>query len=235
MRPSLPEHRLAIVGYGKMGKLIEHLAPEYGFTVALKLDEFNNAGGEGLTAENFRAIDAAVDFSIPQAVAANASGIAALGVNLVIGTTGWLEHLDQVAGAVQKHGTGLVWSPNFSIGVNLFFRLVEEAARLFAAQPEYGAWAWEIHHASKKDSPSGTLLKLVEQMRAAGYERSIDAAGSRAGAHPGTHEIGFDSAADTITLRHSARNREGFARGALHAAKWIIGKKGVHQFSEALA
>ena len=134
----------------------------------------------------------------------------------------------------ERHGIGLVWSPNFSIGVNVFKRLVAEAARLLADQPEYGAWAWEIHHATKKDSPSGTLLKLVETMRQAGYERSIDAVGSRAGAHPGTHEIGFDSAADTITLRHSARNREGFARGALHAAKWIIGKKGIHEFGEAL-
>lgn len=230
----MPEHRLAIVGHGKMGKLIEHLAPEYGFTVAVTLDEFNNAAGEGLTPENFRAIDAAIDFSIPQAVAANARGIAALGVNLVIGTTGWLDQFDEVASSVQKHGTGMVWSPNFSIGVNVFFRLVEEAARLLASQPEYGAWAWEIHHATKKDCPSGTLLKLVQKMREAGYERSIDANGSRAGAHPGTHEIGFDSAADTITLRHTARNREGFARGALHAARWVIGKKGVHEFSEAL-
>jgi 4-hydroxy-tetrahydrodipicolinate reductase len=230
----MPEHRLAIVGHGKMGKLIEHLAPEYGFTVALILDEHNNASGEGLTPHNFLGIDAAVDFSIPQAVVANAVGISALGVNLVIGATGWLDQFGEVSAAVQRHGTGMVWSPNFSIGVNIFFRLVEEAARLMASQPEYGAWAWEIHHATKKDCPSGTLLKLVKRMREAGYERSIDANGSRAGAHPGTHEIGFDSAADTITLRHTARNREGFARGALHAAKWVIGKKGVHEFSEAL-
>jgi 4-hydroxy-tetrahydrodipicolinate reductase len=230
----MPEHRLAIVGHGKMGKLVEQLAPEYGFAVALTLDEFNNKDGEAITAENFRAIDAAIDFSIPEAVAANAKAIAALGVNLVIGTTGWLDQLDTVAAAVQRHGTGLVWSPNFSIGVNVFFQLVEQAARLLAEQPEYGAWAWEIHHATKKDCPSGTLLKLVKKMREAGYERSIDASGSRAGAHPGTHEIGFDSAADTITLRHTARNREGFARGALHAARWVIGKKGVHEFAEAL-
>jgi 4-hydroxy-tetrahydrodipicolinate reductase len=230
----MPEHRLAIVGHGKMGKLVEQLAPDYGFTVALTLDEFNNKNGEAITSENFRAIDAAIDFSIPEAVAANAKGIAALGVNLVIGTTGWLDQFDTVAAAVQRHGTGLVWSPNLSIGVNVFFQLVEQAARLLAAQPEYGAWAWEIHHATKKDAPSGTLLKLVKKMRESGYERSIDANASRAGTHPGTHEIGFDSAADTITLRHSARNREGFARGALHAARWVIGKKGVHEFSEAL-
>ena len=226
--------RLAIVGYGKMGRLVEQLAPEYGFTVALKLDEFNNADFEGLTKENFAGIDAAVDFSIPAAVVRNVEGIAALGVNLVIGTTGWLEHQEVVKAAVERHGIGLVWSPNYSIGVNVFFRLAAEAARLLAAQPEYGAWAWEIHHFTKKDAPSGTLLKLVEEMKKAGYGRKIDTGSNRAGAHPGTHEIGFDSAADTITLRHAARSREGFARGALTAARWVVGKKGFHEFAEVL-
>ena len=119
-------------------------------------------------------MDVAIDFSIPAAVPRNAEGIAALGVNLVIGTTGWLEHAKAVKAAVARHGIGLVWSPNYSVGVNVFFRLVAEAARLLAAQPEYGAWAWEIHHATKKDAPSGTLLKLVEEMRKAGYSRAID-------------------------------------------------------------
>jgi 4-hydroxy-tetrahydrodipicolinate reductase len=228
----MPE--LAIVGYGKMGKLIEQLAPEYGFTVALKLDEFNNVNGEGVTAHNFRGIDVAVDFSIPAAVRSNVEGIAALGVNLVIGTTGWLQSVDAIKAAVAKNGIGLVWSPNYSIGVNVFFRLVMEASRLLAAQPEYGAWAWEIHHATKKDAPSGTLLKLVEDMKKAGYTRPVDVSSSRAGAVPGTHVIGFDSTADTITLCHAARSREGFARGALQAAQWVIGQKGFHEFSDIL-
>ncbi len=229
----MPEPRkLAIIGYGKMGKLIEQLAPEYGFTVALKLDEFNNANFEGLTAANFAGIDVAIDFSIPAAVRQNVEGIAALGVNLVLGTTGWLEHERAVKAAVEKNGIGLVWSPNYSIGVNVFFRLVQEAARLLSSQPEYGAWAWEIHHATKKDAPSGTLLKLVEEMKKAGYGRRIDVSSNRAGAHPGTHEIGFDSAADTITLRHTSRSREGFARGALKAARWLVGKRGYFEFSE---
>jgi len=222
---------LAIVGYGKMGKLIEQFAPEYGFSTTLKLDEFNNANFEGLTAENFRSIDVAIDFSIPAAVPRNVEGIAALGVNIVVGTTGWLEHSGAVKAAVERSGTGLVWSPNFSVGVNAFLRLVAEAARFLASEPEYGAWAWEVHHATKKDAPSGTLLKLVDEMKKAGYSRPIDVSSSRAGANPGTHEIGFDSAADTITLRHSARSREGFARGALKAAQWVIGKKGFHEFS----
>ena len=225
---------LAIVGYGKMGKLIEQLAPEYGFTVTLKLDEFNNANGEGVTGPNFRGVDVAVDFSIPAAVRDNVEAIAALGVSLVIGTTGWLDDLDAVKGAVARHGIGLVWSPNYSVGVNAFFRLVSRAARLLAAQPQYGAWAWEIHHSTKKDAPSGTLLKLVEEMKQAGYARPIDTGSNRAGTVPGTHEIGFDSSADTITLRHTARSREGFARGALQAAQWVVGKKGFHEFSEIL-
>jgi len=229
----MPE--LAIVGYGKMGKLVEQLAPEYGFHVALKLDEFNNSAFEGLTPENFRAIAVAIDFSIPSAVLGNVERIAALGVNMVIGTTGWLEHLEAVKAAVARHGIGLVWSPNYSVGVNAFFKLVSEAARLLATQPEYGAWAWEIHHSTKKDAPSGTLLKLVDEMKKAGYERMIDVGSNRAGAHPGTHEIGFDSSADTITLRHTARSREGFARGALKAARWLTGKTGFHEFSEIWA
>ena len=231
----MPEpRRLAIVGYGKMGRLIEQLAPEYGFAVALKLDEFNNAGFEGVTAENFRGIDVAIDFSIPAAVRRNVEGVAALGINIVVGTTGWLEQADAVKEAVAANDIGLVWSPNYSVGVNAFFRLVREAARLLESQPAYGAWAWEIHHSTKKDAPSGTLLKLVEEMKKAGYARPIDVGSNRAGAHPGTHEIGFDSSADTITLRHTARSREGFARGALQAAQWVVGKKGFHEFGDII-
>lgn len=225
---------LAIVGYGKMGKLIEQLAPEYGFTVALKLDEYNNADFSGITRENFAGIDAAIEFSIPAAAVENIQRITALGVNMVVGTTGWLDQLDLVRETVARNNAGLVWSPNYSIGVNVFSRLVAEAARLLAAEPNYGAWAWEIHHATKKDAPSGTLRKLVDDMQKAGYPRPIDTGSNRAGAHPGTHEIGFDSAADTITLRHTARSREGFARGALKAAAWIAGKKGFYEFSEIL-
>ena len=229
-----PERRLAIIGYGKMGKLIEQLAPGYGFAVALKLDEFNNADYEGVTAENFRGIDVAVDFSIPAAVVENVERISALGVNMVLGTTGWLDRADRVKAAIDKNRIGLVWSPNYSIGVNVFARLVAEAARLMSGEPEYGAWAWEIHHATKKDAPSGTLLKLVDEMKAAGFARTIDVSSNRAGGHPGTHEVGFDSAADTVTLRHVARSREGFARGALKAAQWVVGKKGFHEFREIL-
>lgn len=226
--------KLAIVGYGKMGRLIEQLAPEYGFEAALKLDEFNNADFSGITAENFRGVDVATEFSTPETSVGNIERIAALGVNLVVGTTGWLEKLDYVRSVVERSGIGLVWSPNYSVGMNVFFRLAAEAARLLAAEEDYGAWGWEIHHAAKKDAPSGTLLKLVEEMHKAGYSRPINVSSSRAGHHPGAHEIGFDSAADTITLRHTTRSREGFARGALKAARWVIGKKGMFEFGEVL-
>jgi 4-hydroxy-tetrahydrodipicolinate reductase len=225
---------LAIVGYGKMGRLVEQLAPDYGFTVALKLDEFNNANFEGVTPENFRGIDAAIDFSIPSAAVENIERIAALGVNIVEGTTGWLDQMDRVKRAVEKGGIGLVWSPNYSVGVNVFFRLVSEAARLLKDEENYGAWGWEIHHSAKRDAPSGTLLKLVEEMRKAGYSLPVSVSSNRAGTSPGTHEIGFDSSADTLTLRHTARSREGFARGALKAGQWVVGKHGFFEFSEVL-
>jgi 4-hydroxy-tetrahydrodipicolinate reductase len=210
-----------------MGKLIEQLAPEYGFTVHVRID-VNDSLLEA------RGADVAVEFSTPETAAGNAEALAELGVPSVVGTTGWLAELDRVRSAVERNQTALVWSPNFSIGVNVFFRLVREAAKMLSDHPQYGAWAWEIHHRTKKDAPSGTLLKLVEEMKAAGYTRPVDATANRAGTHPGTHEIGFDSAADTITLRHAARSRDGFARGALKAAQWLPGKRGVFQFEDVL-
>lgn len=226
--------KLAIVGYGKMGRLIEQLALERGHEIALKLDEFNNVDGAGMTAGNFAGIDAAIEFSTPHTVLSNIERLAALKINMVIGTTGWLDEKEHVRALVAAHGLGLVWSPNYSIGVNVFQRVVREASRLLANESQYEAWAWEIHHSAKKDAPSGTLLKLVEEMYAGGWQGKVDVASNRAGTIAGTHEIGFDSAADTITLRHTARNREGFARGALKAAEWIAGKTGFFEFSEII-
>jgi 4-hydroxy-tetrahydrodipicolinate reductase len=210
-----------------MGKLIEQLAPEYGFIVHARVDV-------GYNPDALKGSDVAIEFSTPHAAIGNIEGLAALGIPTVVGTTGWLEHMDRARAAVEKGGAGLVWAANFSIGVNVFLRAVHETARLLANEPAYGSWAWEIHHHTKIDAQSGTLLALVNEMKAAGYQRNIDISSNRAGAHPGTHEIGFDSAADTITLRHTARSREGFARGALKAAQWIPGKKGVFEFKEIL-
>ena len=226
--------RLALIGYGKMGHMLERFAPEFGFETALILDEFNNADGVGLTAENFSGIDAAIEFTAPAIAVGNLLRLAELKIPTVCGTTGWFGGLERVRAAFQSSDGTLVYSANFSIGVNIFRRVVSEAARWMSRQPGYEAWAWEIHHSAKKDAPSGTLLRLVEDMRAAGYNQRIDVSSNRAGAHPGTHEIGFDSAADTVTMRHVARGREGFAHGALQAARWATAHKGVFEFAEIL-
>ena len=216
--------KLALIGYGKMGQLIDRLAPEYGFEVVARVT----------SADAGRDIEANVEFSTPVAAPENLKNLARARIPAVCGTTGWFSELETIRAIVEEHRSGLVWSPNFSIGVAVFRRAVALTAELLASEPEYGAWAWEIHHEAKKDAPSGTLLQLVETMRRSGFERAIDVSASRAGKHPGTHEIGFDSAADTITLRHAARSREGFARGALKAAQWILGREGVFTFDQVL-
>jgi 4-hydroxy-tetrahydrodipicolinate reductase len=223
---------LAIVGHGKMGRLIEQLAPEYAFDVRLALNSGTNGGGAGLTRENLQAIDVAMEFSTPSAAVQNIRQLAALGIPVVAGTTGWHQELAWVREVVQSSGGALVWSPNFSVGVYRFRQIIAQAANAFAAEGEYQAWGWEIHHAAKRDAPSGTLLAVAEEMKQAGFDRAINLSANRAGAHPGTHEIGFDSISDSITIRHTARSREGFARGALRAARWIVGKNGVFEFRE---
>jgi 4-hydroxy-tetrahydrodipicolinate reductase len=225
---------LAIVGHGKMGRLIEQLAREYGFEVRVALNSVTNAADAGLTRENLRGVDAAVEFSTPSAAARNIRQLAALDVPVVAGTTGWFHELPCVREAVLCNSGALVWSPNFSVGVYRFRQIITQAAKAFAAEGEYQAWGWEIHHAAKRDALSGTLLAVADEMKQAGFDREINLSANRAGAHPGTHEFGFDSSSDTITIRHTARSREGFARGALRAARWIVGKKGVFEFREII-
>jgi 4-hydroxy-tetrahydrodipicolinate reductase len=217
--------KLAIVGYGKMGHMVEQFAAEYGFAIHSKIDANDSLA-------NAKGADVAIEFSAPEAALSNIEALAALGVPTVTGTTGWLEHIDRVRDTVAKYNAALIWSANFSVGVNVLLRAVHEVARLLADDSDYEAWAWEIHHSAKKDAPSGTLLALMREMQKAGYTRKIDQSSNRAGKIAGTHEIGFDSAADTITLRHTARNREGFARGALRAAQMIENKKGVFEFKD---
>lgn len=225
-------NRLALLGHGRMGRLVEQLAPDHGFEVALRLDGAANRDGAGITPESFRGIDVAIDFSTAAAVPANAERTAALGVPLVVGTTGWASELPGVRAVVERHGAGLLYGANFSIGVQVFYRLAAAAAGLLSGQTDYDAWAYEIHHNKKKDAPSGTLLELKRTMEGAGWTRPIDVASNRAGAIPGTHQIGFDSEADTILLEHRARNRSGFAHGALRAARWMIGRQGIYEFSQ---
>jgi 4-hydroxy-tetrahydrodipicolinate reductase len=224
--------KLAIVGYGKMGRMVEQFAAEYGFAVHATIDA-------GQPLEAARGADVAIEFTTPDAAVRNLESLADLGVPTVTGTTGWLSEMERVSAAFARNNGALIWSANFSIGVNVLLRAVHEVARLLANEPGYEAWAWEIHHSAKKDAPSGTLLALVREMQAAGYTRHIDQSSNRAGKIAGTHEIGFDSAEDTITLRHTARTREGFARGALRAAQMLRSlreqeKAGVFEFKDLL-
>jgi 4-hydroxy-tetrahydrodipicolinate reductase len=216
--------RLLLVGYGRMGKMVEGLAPDYGFEVVGRLDIYNNIAGEGIASQPDA--DVAIDFSVPSAVVENLPLLAARRMNLVIGTTGWQAHEADMRRVAAEAGIGVVVASNFSLGANLFQSLVEHAAALFANHPAYGAWVYEIHHAAKLDAPSGTALTLKTAMERAGYARPIDVASSRAGSVPGNHTVGFDGPFETVTLTHSARDRAALAQGALEAARWIHGKRG---------
>jgi len=225
---------LALLGYGKMGRVLAQLAPQRGFAVRLVLDIEDNAKGQGITRENFQSIDVCVDFTTPEAVMENIRRVAALGVNLVVGTTGWHNWLDQVRSMIEAASTGMVYAANFSIGVNLFYRLARAAAEVFSGFPMYDPYLTEAHHKFKKDAPSGTALEIKRQIQPSLGDREIPITSVRAGYLPGSHELGFDSEADTILLRHTARSRQGFAEGALYAARWVVGKKGLFTFADVL-
>ena len=226
--------KLALLGYGKMGKSIAALAPQRGFEVRLVMDVDVNAQGQGITRENFQSIDVCIEFTTPEAVVENIRQVAALGVNLVVGTTGWHNRLEEVRGIIESVGVGMVYAANFSIGVNLFYRLAKAAAEIFAPFPMYDPYLTEAHHKFKKDAPSGTALEIKRQIQSEYGSREVPVTSVRAGYIPGWHELGFDSEADTIILRHTARGRQGFAEGALHAARWVVGKKGLFSFADVL-
>jgi 4-hydroxy-tetrahydrodipicolinate reductase len=225
---------LAILGYGKMGQAIARLAPQRGFEVRVVLDIDTNAGGAGITRENFQGIDVCVEFTEPAAVVENIRRVAALGCNLVVGTTGWHDRLEEVRGVVEGGGIGMVYAANFSVGVQLFYRLARAAAEIFAGFPAYEPYLTETHHKFKTDAPSGTALEIKRQVQPSFGEREIPIASIRAGHIPGVHELGFDSEADTVVLRHTARGRQGFAEGALYAARWVVGKRGLFNFADVL-
>jgi 4-hydroxy-tetrahydrodipicolinate reductase len=225
---------LALLGYGKMGKTLAQLAPQRGFEVRLVMDIDINAQGRGITREKFQGIDVCVDFTTPEAAFENICRVAALGVNLVVGTTGWHNRLEEVRRIIESGGVGMVYGANFSIGVNLFYRLARAAAEIFASFPIYDPFLTEAHHKMKKDSPSGTALEIARQIQPYFADRDIPVASVRAGYIPGVHELGFDSEADTVVLRHTARGRQGFAEGALYAARWIAGRKGFFNFTDVL-
>src|SRR5688500_17107858 len=217
--------RLLIVGYGKMGQLIEQLAGDQGIAIAGRIDEGR---------AEWAPADVAVDFSTADALRANFSQYVERRLPVVIGTTGWSEHAPQLRAAAERANLGVVASANFSIGVNVFQLLVAEAARLMRGHNQYGAWIHEAHHAAKRDAPSGTALLLRDTLVEAGFGRAIDMSSTRAGAIPGTHTVGFDAASDTIELTHTARDRRGFAAGALLAARWVQGRQGGDTLQDVL-
>ena len=227
--------KLALIGYGKMGRMVEELALSRGHQILFKIDIEGNEQGQALTATNFNGVDVAVDFSIPDAVIRNIERITALGVSMVVGTTGWWSQLEMARQLVEQNRVGFVYGSNFSIGVNAFFRLMEAAATLFERYPQYDPWIYEIHHRAKLDAPSGTALKLKQILEKTYGERPLSVASNRAGTVPGEHVVGFDSESDTLTFTHTARSRLGFASGALHAAEWIHTRKGFYEFSETLS
>jgi len=226
--------RLLLIGYGRMGKLVEALAPDEGCLVGGVLDEAENRDGAGLSEGAWSGIDVAIDFSVAAAVPHNLTRLAALGKDVVVGTTGWDATRPDLREAVARAGIGVVVAPNFSTGLLLFQEIVDRAARLFSGHAEYGAWLHELHHSAKRDAPSGTALSLERTMKAGGYDRAIDVAASRVGHIPGTHTVGFDGPSETITLTHSVRDRGTFARGALAAARWVHGRKGWFTMQDVL-
>jgi 4-hydroxy-tetrahydrodipicolinate reductase len=219
--------RLLLIGHGRMGRLVEMLAPEYGFEVSGVIGR-PGAGAPWPDA------DVAIDFSAADAVPITVEKLAPRGTPLVIGTTGWQSREQEVRDLAARHGIGIVAAANFAVGVNLFLALIERAGALMASQPAFGAWMHELHHAAKKDAPSGTALAMSRALRQAGYAADVPIASTRAGAIPGTHTLGFDAASETITITHSARDRAAFARGALEAALWIQGRQGWFSMKDVL-
>jgi len=235
--------RVALLGYGRMGREVEAAALERGHEVVAVVEE--GGTGHGSLAE----AEVGIDFTTPGAALPNIREAAGLGLDLVVGTTGWYDHLDEARAAVEAAGTGLVWAPNFSLGVQLFFRLVEQSGRLVDAMEEYDVFVHEVHHRHKVDHPSGTALRLADILvdALARKERWAEApssgapdpavlwvGSSRVGEVPGTHQVGLEGPDDTIELRHTARGRRGFARGAVVAAEWIRGRKGFHGIDDLL-
>ncbi len=218
--------KLLLVGYGKMGRLVETLAPGEGFEVVGTVDEN--------TTTDWPAADVAVDFSIGAAVPGTVARLAQRRTSIVIGTTGWQEHESAVRDLAAAAGIGVVAAPNFAIGVNVFLAVVDRLGALMAAQPSFGAWIHEAHHAAKLDAPSGTALAMEHRLRGQGYSAAVPIASTRAGNIPGTHTLGFDAASETITLTHQARDRAAFARGALLAARWLEVRQGWFSMTDVL-
>ena len=219
--------KLALLGYGKMGRMIEEAAAQQDIEVVAIIDPVSGSRGSLADA------DVCMDFTEPSAVIENIKTAAAAQVAMVVGTTGWYERLDEARSLVEANNIGLVYGSNFSVGVNLMFKITQYAAELFSRFPSHDPFIEEAHHKFKKDAPSGTavfLKRIVESQ----YNAEVPTSSTRAGYIPGKHLVGFDSEADTLTIAHTARSRAGFVEGALLASRWIIERKGFYEFSEII-
>ncbi len=238
--------KLALLGSGRMGREVERLANAADHEIVVSLDSQTNPGGDALR-DAIADADVVVDFTRPEAALRNIEDIAQAGLPMVVGTTGWYDKIDKVREIVRAQGTGLVWAANFSIGAQALLRLVEHAAKFLDRFEEYDPYVVEHHHRGKRDAPSGTGLRLAEKIIASMSRkdqslsgnpggrippRVVHVASVRAGEAFGQHKVGFDAAAESIELTHTARSREGFARGVLYAAEWIQQRTGVFEFSE---
>lgn len=240
---------IAIIGYGKMGKMVEKAAIRRNHGISAVIDPKEAGTHKEITAEAVAQADVCIDFTSPLSCVDNIRLLSGLGKNIVVGTTGWYARLGEVQEMVRAGGNGLVYSPNFSIGVNAFFRIVDEASKIMRAFEEYDVAGLELHHGMKIDSPSGTakaiasiLMKGIPRKKTAVYDivdrkigpEELHFASLRVGTIPGTHKILFDSTADTIELTHTARTRDGFAAGAVLAAEWLGGKAGVYTMDDVM-
>ncbi len=238
--------RIALLGYGKMGKELERLITKEKKHEIVSISFKNEK--EKIDTKGIKKADVVIDFTSPQIVLENIKKICNLRKNMVVGTTGWYQHLNEVEKMVKKSNIGLIYSPNFSIGANIFFKIISFSAKLLSNFSNYyDVFGFEIHHRGKKDSPSGTALKIAkeilknfqtkktiqtEKLNRKIYPEELHFASIRGGRNPGFHQVVFDSPADEIVLSHSAHNREGFAKGAILAAEFIKDKKGFYNFEE---
>ena len=229
----MSERRIAILGDGKMGQAIRQLALEKGWNVTAVLGERESAGGSGIDAATLGGAEVAVEFTQPDAAVANITASLRAGVPIVVGTTGWYDALPEVTRIAKESGTGLLWSPNFSLGVNVLIELARYAGTIMRSLEGFDAHIVETHHSRKKDAPSGTAI-AIGKAASDTLDRPIPTTSVRTGSVPGTHELIFDGAFEQLSLTHVARDRRVFAEGALQAADWLIGKKGVFTMRDVL-
>ena len=240
---------IAIIGYGRMGHEIEKIAKAKDLAVTTIDPSEDNANFKEINEESMKDVGVCIDFTHPDSVVENIEKISKFGKNIVVGTTGWYDKLEDVKKIIEQTGTGLIWSGNFSIGVNIYFKIIENAAKIMDKFDDYDAFVHEFHHNKKADSPSGTAVMIgeiltdnierkkrvvTEELKRKIAADELHISSTRGGSIPGTHIVGFDSAADTIELKHTARNRQGFALGAIMATQWIQGKKGFYDINDMM-